>query len=83
MSLYLIPSFAIYSVNMNLCVYYVMTFLIIQKGHHGENENNSVVRLYKQALGGFLTICTHRISPDTRTCQEESVLPSCQEFFAV
>lgn len=34
MSLYLIPSFAIYSVNMNLCVHYVMTFLIIQKGHY-------------------------------------------------
>lgn len=61
MPLYLIRSFAIYSVNMNLCVYYVMTFLIIQKGHHSENENNSAVRLYRQALGGFLTITTESV----------------------
>lgn len=66
--LYVISSFAIYSVNMNLYIYYVMTFLIMQKGHHGENENNSAVRLYRQALAGFLTIYIHRISPDTRTC---------------
>lgn len=40
MSLYVIPSFAIYSVNMKLYVYDVMTFLIVRKGQHDENENN-------------------------------------------
>lgn len=68
MPLYVIPSFAIYSVNMKLCVYYVMTFLIIQKGHMVKMKTTSPVRFYRQALCGFLTICTHRISPDIKTC---------------
>lgn len=77
MSLYVIPSFAIYSVNMKLYVHYVMTFLIVQKGQHDENENNLCCKILQTALGSFLTICTHSISPDTKTCEEESVLPSC------
>lgn len=50
MSLYLISSFAIYSVNMDLCILCDAFFFTMLKGHHGKNKMPGRDDVSKQPL---------------------------------